>query len=107
MNPKNGYKNLTTIPCDSIFVSGNWTPTVHLASQSGNKLKYESETDTFLPNQSRQQETVIGSANGSFTLKESLTDGFSKGYQISDEITKNGIETSIPISDEKGFWLSR
>ena len=100
---KDGYKNLTTIPCDSIFVSGNWTPTVHLASQSGNKLKYESETDTFLPNQSRQKETVTGSANGSFTLKESLADGFNKGYQISDEITKNGRETSIPISDEKDF----
>ena len=100
---KDGYKNLTTIPCDSIFVSGNWTPTVHLASQSGNKLKYESETDTFLPDQSRQKETVTGSANGSFTLKESLADGFNKGYQISDEITKNGRETSIPISDEKDF----
>jgi heterotetrameric sarcosine oxidase alpha subunit len=100
---KDGYKNLTTIPCDSIFVSGNWTPTVHLASQSGNKLKYESETDTFLPDQSRQKETVIGSANGSFTLKESLADGFNKGYQLSDEITKNGRETSVPISDEKDF----
>ena len=100
---KDGYKNLTTIPCDSIFVSGNWTPTVHLASQSGNKLKYESETDTFLPDQSRQKETVTGSANGLFTLKESLADGFNKGYQISDEITKNGRETSIPISDEKDF----
>ena len=72
---KDGYKNLTTIPCDSIFVSGNWTPTVHLASQSGNKLKYENETDTFLPDQSRQKETVTGSANGSFTLKDSLADG--------------------------------
>ena len=100
---KDGYKNLTIIPCDSIFVSGNWTPTVHLASQSGNKLKYESETDTFLPDQSRQKETVTGSANGSFTLKESLADGFNKGYQISDEITKNGRETSVPISDEKDF----
>ncbi len=100
---KDGYKYLTTIPCDSIFVSGNWTPTVHLASQSGNKLKYESETDTFLPDQSRQKETVTGSANGSFTLKESLADGFKKGYQLSDEITKNGRETSIPISDEKDF----
>ena len=100
---KDGYKNLTTIPCDSIFVSGNWTPTVHLASQSGNKLKYKSETDTFLPDQSRQKETVIGSANGSFTLKESLADGFNKGYQLSDEITKNGRETSVPISDEKDF----
>ena len=100
---KDGYKNLMTIPCDSIFVSGNWTPTVHLASQSGNKLKYESETDTFLPDQSRQKETVTGSANGSFTLKESLADGFNKGFQISNEITKNDIETSIPISDEKDF----
>ena len=100
---KDGYKNLTTIPCDSIFVSGNWTPTVHLASQSGNKLKYESETDTFLPDQSRQKETVTGSANGLFTLKESLADGYNKGYQISDEITKNGRETSVPISDEKDF----
>ena len=100
---KDGFKNLTTIPCDSIFVSGNWTPTVHLASQSGNKLKYEKETDTFLPDQSRQKETVTGSANGSFTLKESLADGFKKGYQLSDEITKNGIETSMPISDEKDF----
>ena len=67
------------------------------------KLKYESETDTFLPDQSRQKETVIGSANGSFTLKESLADGFNKGYQLSDEITKNGRETSVPISDEKDF----
>ena len=100
---RDGYKTFTTIPCDSIFVSGNWTPTVHLASQSGNKLKYESETDTFLPDQSRQKETVTGSANGLFTLKESLADGFNKGYQISDEITKNGRETSVPISDEKDF----
>ena len=102
-NTKDGYKKLQTLPCDSIFVSGNWTPTVHLASQSGNKLKYEVETDTFLPHQSRQNETVIGSANGSFTLKESLADGFKKGFQISDEITKNSKELSVPISDEKDF----
>ena len=103
---KDGYKNLTIIPCDSIFVSGNWTPTVHLASQSGNKLKYESETDTFLPDQSRQKETVTGSANGLFTLKESLADGFNKGYQISDEITKNGRETSVPYQMKKILVLT-
>ena len=100
---KNSYNNLQTLPCDCIFVSGNWTPTVHLASQSGNKLKYENETDTFLPNQSRQRETVVGAANGSFTLKQSLADGFDRGFQVSEEITKNGQEISIPISDEKEF----
>ena len=49
---KSGYENLENIPCDCICVSGNWTPTVHLASQSGNKLKFDSDSDTFLPNQS-------------------------------------------------------
>ncbi len=37
---KNGYENLETVSCDCICVSGNWTPTVHLSSQSGNKLKF-------------------------------------------------------------------
>ena len=102
-NDKDGYIEFEEIECDSIFVSGNWTPTVHLASQSGNKLKYDSDTDTFLPDQSRQKETVIGSANGSLTLEESLKEGFETGFALSDEITKNNITTSIPISDEKQY----
>ena len=102
-NNKDGYKNLEEIACDSVFVSGNWTPTVHLASQSGNKLKYDANSDTFLPDKSRQKETVIGSANGSMTLQKSLKEGFEKGFNLSNEITKNGIATLIPISDEKQY----
>ena len=102
-NNKDGYIEFEEIECDSIFVSGNWTPTVHLASQSGNKLKYDSDSDTFLPDQSRQKETVIGSANGSLTLEESLKEGFETGFILSEKITKNNKPTSIPISDEKQF----
>ncbi|MDA9372910.1 sarcosine oxidase subunit alpha family protein [Pelagibacterales bacterium] len=102
-NNKDGYIEFEEIKCDSIFVSGNWTPTVHLASQSGNKLKYDSDSDTFLPDQSRQKETVIGSANGSLTLEESLKEGFETGFILSEKITKNNKPTSIPISDEKQF----
>ena len=102
-NNKDGYIEFEEIKCDSIFVSGNWTPTVHLASQSGNKLKYDSDSDTFLPDQSRQKETVIGSANGSLTLEESLKEGFETGFILSEKITKNNKPTSIPMSDEKQF----
>ena len=102
-NNKDGYIEFEEIECDSIFVSGNWTPTVHLASQSGNKLKYDSDSDTFLPDQSRQKETVIGSANGSLTLEESLKEGFETGFILSEKITKNNKPTSIPMSDEKQF----
>ncbi len=100
---KTGYENLENISCDCVCVSGNWTPTVHLSSQSGNKLKFDEKIDAFIPNQSRQNETSIGSANGSFTLKQSLEDGFNKGYELSNKITRKNSKSIPPTSNEKNY----
>jgi sarcosine oxidase subunit alpha len=40
-NEKSGYESLENIECDWICVSGNWTPTVHLSSQSGNNFVFD------------------------------------------------------------------
>jgi len=109
-NKKTNYENLENISCDCICVSGNWTPTVHLASQSGNKLKFNEKIGAFIPNQSKQNESTVGAAKGSFTLKESLEEGFNKGFELSNKITKKNINTSIPTSNERSndkhnkFW---
>ena len=100
---KNKYESIETVSCDCICVSGNWTPTVHLSSQSGNKLKFDEKVNAFIPEQSRQNETTIGSAKGSFTLKKSLTEGFEKGYSLSKKITGKNIKVSVPTSNEKIF----
>ena len=100
---KSGYESLENLPCDCICVSGNWTPTLHLSSQSGNKLKYDEKINAFIPNQSRQNEVTIGSAKGSFTLKESLHDGFNKGYEISNKITNKNFKSDTPTSNEVNY----
>jgi len=100
---KSGYEKLENISCDCICVSGNWTPTVHLASQSGNKLKFNETLDAFIPNQSKQNENTIGSAKGSFTLKESLEDGFKKGFELSNKITSKNEKSITPTSNEKNY----
>jgi len=100
---KSYYESLENVSCDCICVSGNWTPTVHLASQSGNKLKFDEKTDAFVPRQSRQNETTVGSANGIFTLKQSLSDGFNKGYELSNKITGKNSKSTIPTSNEKKY----
>ena len=100
---KSGYENLENVSCDCICVSGNWTPTVHLSSQSGNKLEFDEKINAFIPSQSRQNETSIGSANGSFTLKQSLVDGFNKGYELSNKITRKNSKSTIPTSNEKNY----
>jgi len=98
---KTAYEKLEDVLCDCVCVSGNWTPTVHLASQSGNKLKFDEKISAFIPNQPRQNETTIGSAKGSFTLRKSLEEGFSKGFELSNKITKKGIKSDVPTSNER------
>jgi len=100
---KSSYEILEEVACDCICVSGNWTPTVHLSSQSGNKLKFDERIDAFVPNQARQNESTIGSARGTFTLKKSLEDGFNKGKELSKKITGKDTDLSIPHSNEKKY----
>jgi len=92
---------IENIECDCICVSGFWTPTIHLASQSGNKTKFNKDIDAFVPGQSKQEETTIGSANGIFTLEETLKTSFEAGYQLSQKVTSNNNRVSIPSVVEK------
>ncbi|OCW79746.1 (2Fe-2S)-binding protein, partial [Pelagibacteraceae bacterium GOM-A2] len=100
---KNSFEKIETIECDCICVSGFWTPSVHLASQSGNKLKYEEKIDAFIPDKKKQHETSVGAANGSFTLEESLKHGFENGSNLSAKITDIKTEIAIPNVNEKKY----
>ena len=100
---KNSFEKIETIECDCICVSGFWTPSVHLASQSGNKLKYEEKIDAFIPDKKKQHETSVGAANGSFTLEESLKHGFENGSNLSAKITDTKTEIAIPNVNEKKY----
>ena len=93
--------SVENIKCDCICVSGFWTPTIHLASQSGNKTKFNEEIDAFVPGVSKQNEKTLGAANGIYTLEETLKDSFEKGNQISKEITNNDNKVSFPNVVEK------
>ena len=109
---KSGYKKTSTITCDSICVSGFWTPSVHLASQSGNKLKFAEEIDAFVPDKSKQNEKTVGAANGDFTLQNTLNAGFKAGSDFSKKINKKEINIQLPKVTEKihkvhdKFWCS-
>ncbi len=102
-NDKKDISNIENIECDCICVSGFWTPTIHLASQSGNKTKFNEEIDAFIPSQSKQKETTLGSANGIFTLEETLKTSFEKVNKLSKQITNKENKISVPAVIEKKY----
>ena len=107
---KKKLSNIQNIKCDCICVSGFWTPTIHLASQSGGKTKFKEEIDAFIPTDSKQNETTLGSANGIFNLEETLKTSIEKSFEISNKITNKNQKISVPqVSEQKHskhdkFW---
>ncbi len=98
---KKELSSIENISCDCICVSGFWTPTIHLSSQSGNKTKFNEEIDAFVPDKSKQNEITLGSANGVFNLEDTLKNSFEAGYNVSNKITNKDNKISTPQVTEK------
>ncbi len=73
------------IACDVLCVSGGWTPTVHLFSQSQGRLRYDGGCGAFVPDVSVQDERSAGACRGTFGLGDSLAEGHAAGIEAAAE----------------------
>ena len=97
-----------SIPCDCLGVSGGWTPSVHLFTQSGGKLKFRDDDQVFIPNIYPSDQISIGSCNGDFTIDEILSN-IPKTLKEFLGVNKTGyenleVQTSFNKS-KRNIWL--
>ncbi|WP_075214979.1 sarcosine oxidase subunit alpha family protein [Mongoliimonas terrestris] len=67
------------VACDALLMSGGWTPTVHLFSQSRGKLRFDEGLQAYVPSVSVEKERSAGGCNGVFDLAAVLADGYAAG----------------------------
>src|SRR6202167_3338127 len=67
------------VACDALLMSGGWTPSVHLFSQSRGKLVFDETLQLFKPGPSAQRERSAGACNASFDLAGALAEGDAAG----------------------------
>jgi sarcosine oxidase subunit alpha len=67
------------IACDALLMSGGWTPSVHLFSQSRGKLAFDEALQLFKPGVSAQRERSAGACNATFDLAGALAEGDAAG----------------------------
>jgi sarcosine oxidase, subunit alpha len=67
------------IVCDAVLMSGGYTPSVHLFSQSRGKLEWREELSAFIPAQSAERTQSAGACRGIFELEAVLADGAAAG----------------------------
>ena len=89
-----------TLACDCVGMSGGWTPSVHMFSQSRGKLVYDAERDFFVPGTSVQAERSAGACRGTFDLAGALNEGSAAGAEaagvaVAGTFTASEVETGF------------
>ena len=89
------------LECDVVCVSGGWSPTVHLFSQSQGRLRFDAERVAFIPGESAQRERSAGAARGIGRLSECLADGIAAGADAARAAGFDaGTEPACPAVEE-------
>ncbi len=100
---------------DLLCLSGGWSPAVHLFSQSGGKLAYDTRIAGFRPDRTVQEVESVGAANGSFGLQDCLNEGHRAAEQAASALGKTAAGEA-PSGQEvapfggheiQAFWRSR
>jgi sarcosine oxidase subunit alpha len=65
--------------CDALLMSGGFTPSVHLFSQSRGKLAFAPELQAYVPGESAQDCVSVGACAGDFDLASAISKGRAAG----------------------------
>jgi sarcosine oxidase subunit alpha len=81
-------------PCDAVLMSGGYTPSVHLFSQSRGKLKWHEDLLAFLPEQCAERTYSAGACRGVYELDAVLADGAAAGAAAASPLAAGRAATS-------------
>ena len=65
--------------CDVVMMSGGFTPSVHLFSQSRGRIEWNESLHAFVPGRAAENTHCAGACRGLYELEEVLTDGDAAG----------------------------
>jgi sarcosine oxidase subunit alpha len=82
------------VECDLVLMSGGWTPSLHLFSQSRGKLRFDAVRGVFLPGEPAERTRCAGACNGTFDLAAVLDEGYAAG---DTDATRRFAATGTPV----------
>lgn len=95
------------IDCSIVANSGGWTPSVHMCSQSGGKLRYDESIEGFVPDTAKAKainpNISAGACNGRFDTASCLAEGASAGSAAASKAGFTAVEPALPSVEDDGM----
>jgi sarcosine oxidase subunit alpha len=86
--------------CDALLISGGYTPSIHLHSQSRGKLVWDEALEAFLPGDPAERGRSAGACRGLFGLAEALADGAGAGAAAASAAGFEGLAGRFDVRAE-------
>jgi len=101
VTPVGALAPIRKIKCDAVLMSGGWTPSVHLFSQSRGSLAWRQDIGAYVPDVGSQNAASAGACVGNFLTADALGDGARAGREAAIAAGFNPGETgSIRVVGE-------
>lgn len=84
------------LACDTLLVSGGWTPSVHLFSQARGRLRFDPDLGAWLPGEIGSRVVCVGACAGTFDLARCLDDGYAAGGSARHNFGVSGLPALAP-----------
>jgi methylglutamate dehydrogenase subunit C len=79
--------------CDGVYMSGGWSPTVHLTSHGGIKPRYRADIAAFVPGGYAASHFGAGALTGTFALAAAIEEGVVAGRNAAAHV---GLAAGVP-----------
>ncbi len=90
-----------TISCDQVLLSGGWSPAVHLLSHRGVKPKWDPQNACFIPSDTKENITMIGSSRGLWNKDDCIASGVAGA---TDALNRLGVSKTNYFFPKPGGW---
>jgi len=97
----NPFRKTDTINCDHVLMSGGWSPAVHLLSHRGEKATWNKEHLCFLPGDTKEKISMIGSARGIWNKDDCIKSGIAGTLEA---MNKMGLSKTNYFFPKEGGW---
>jgi sarcosine oxidase, subunit alpha len=95
-----------SLNCDLVLMSGGFTPSVHLFSQSRGKLQWNDAGRVFLPASSAERERSAGACRGIVGLAAALADGAAAGAAAAKASGHDGVARRFEVTGDDAAYAS-
>jgi sarcosine oxidase subunit alpha len=97
-----GQAQRRTFGCDLVLMSGGFTPSVHLFSQSRGRLQWNEAWRAFVPGTSVERQRAAGACRGIHGLAQVFDDGAVQGAAAAEASGHKSVALRIAVTESSG-----